>query len=90
MAVRPRTFRSAVNRFLRSAEWLSDDDAPAVTTLLQAARELDAAVKAGEGLPPALLAQFGLCYRSLLKQRPAGDGAAPHDEPDADLFAPPS
>lgn len=61
-----RPFSLAVTRFKRSARgWLTPADAPAVTALVEIARLLD------DGDPtPAMLAQFGLTYRSLLKREP--------------------
>lgn len=72
-----RPFTLAVNKFKRSAKgWLTDADAPAVASLTEMAKALDA----GE-LSPAMLGQFGLAYRNLLKRQPVDDG--PVDELEA-------
>ncbi|GAA4155950.1 hypothetical protein GCM10022286_05630 [Gryllotalpicola daejeonensis] len=67
-----RKFTTAVNRFKRSAKGrLSDADAPAVATLEVLASELDSG-----NLTPALIAQYGLTYRSLLKRVTADEPPA--------------
>jgi hypothetical protein len=63
-----RGFTEAVETFIKSAEWLSDDDLVAVISLKAMAEELDEATK----LNPPLVAQFGLTYRNLLKKKPTG------------------
>lgn len=69
-------FTTAVAAFKASANsWLSDDDAPAIAALEAAAAQLD------KEMTPALLAQYGLIYRSLLKRKP-GDTAEAGDELD--------
>lgn len=57
-------FSEAVDTFLRTADWLDDSHAPSVVALQAVARELDAEVTG------ALVAQFGLLHRSLLKAKP--------------------
>jgi hypothetical protein len=75
------TFKYAVRKFKKSAEdWLSDEDFPAVQALEAMAKELD--VK----MTPALLSQYGLAYRSLMKKKP-GTGAEDGDELD-DIIPP--
>lgn len=70
-----KSFTQTVEDFESASTWLSDEDQPAVTTLYALAEELD-----GDGpLVPALVAQFGLTYRSLLKRAPVGD--APEVDP---------
>lgn len=59
------TFRDAVKAFENDAAWLGAADLPALVTL----RKVAAALDDGD-LSPAMLAQFGLCYRSLLKRAP--------------------
>lgn len=76
---RPRTFKTATEAFLKSADWLGDDDLPAIITLQKIAAQLDEG-----GLQAALVAQYGVTYRSLLKQRPAGEGD--DDDPAAELI----
>lgn len=65
------TYRTAVRRFKRSAkDWLTDEDSPAVTALENIADELD-----GGNVSPALISQYGLAYRSLLKRKPVDTSA---------------
>lgn len=63
-----RGFSDAINKFIASAEWLEDEDAVAIISLVAMAAELDTADK----LNPPLVAQFGLTYRNLLKKKPVG------------------
>lgn len=63
-------FESAVERFEASAPWLGDPHAPALVTLRVLAETLDAG-----NLTPALVAQFGLTFRSLAKLAPPIDAA---------------
>lgn len=74
-----RGFTEAINKFITSADWLQDEDAVAVVSLLAMAAELDTADK----LNPPLVAQFGLTYRNLLKKKPVGDTEV---DPLADLL----
>lgn len=57
-------FTEAVKVFLAEADWLTASHAPAVAALKAVALELDREVTA------ALIAQFGVLHRSLLKERP--------------------
>lgn len=57
-------FAESVESFLAQAVWLNATHAPAVAALKAVARELDNEVTA------ALIAQFGVLHRSLLKERP--------------------
>lgn len=66
-----KSFTQTVEDFESASTWLSDEDQPAVTTLFALAEELD-----GGPLMPALVAQFGLTYRSLLKRAPVADTVA--------------
>lgn len=59
------TFTDALQEFVDAAPWLGALDAPALATLEAIAFELD-----GGDRTPALLAQWGLAYRSLLKRAP--------------------
>lgn len=63
------TYEASVQRFLTSATWLTDADAPAVTTLILLARHLDS-----QGFQAATVAQLGLTYRALLKRAPNAGG----------------
>lgn len=58
------TFSDSVDAFLHVADWLTDEHLPSVVALRGLARELDREVTA------ALIAQFGVLHRSLLKARP--------------------
>lgn len=64
------TFSQAVSRFLETATWLDDGHLPSVMALRALAVELDREVTA------ALVAQFGLLHRSLLKAKPVEAAAA--------------
>lgn len=71
----PRTHVGAVRAFLKSADaWLTDEDLPALTTLLALAKMMDT----GQATP-ALISQYGLTYRSLLKRKPPAAPEAPSD-----------
>lgn len=63
------TFTEAVEAFVEAADWLTDEDAPAVMAMKGAAAELDA-----NGVQASLIAAYGVHYRSLLKKRPADIG----------------
>lgn len=63
------TFAQAVARFLEVANWLDDSHLPAVIALRVMAEELD------REPTPALYAQFGLYYRSLVKAKPVEQAA---------------
>lgn len=58
------TFTDSVARFLEAATWLGPEHLPSVAALQGVARELDCEVTA------ALIAQFGVLHRSLLKAQP--------------------
>jgi hypothetical protein len=58
------TFSESIDMFLAKADWLGDDDLPAIVALKAMAAELD------QGINPPLVAQFGLTYRNLLKRKP--------------------
>lgn len=60
------TFTAATERFLEVADWLGDEDEPAVTSLKIMAAVMDKRFSA------ATMAQYGLVYRSLMKKRPDG------------------
>lgn len=64
----PRSFTAATEAFVNASPWLTDADQPALTTLYTLAGALD-----GGDLTPALVAQYGLAYRSLLKRAPMAD-----------------
>lgn len=58
-------FELAVESFLADATWLDASHAPSVVALRAVAKELDKEVTA------ALIAQFGVLHRSLLKEKPS-------------------
>jgi hypothetical protein len=69
------TFAESVSRFLETADWLDDSHGPSVMALKALALELDREVTA------ALVAQFGLLHRSLLKSKPSDDAPLnPYEE----------
>jgi hypothetical protein len=57
-------FVEAVQQFVENETWLNAAHAPSVVALQAVAVELDREVTA------ALIAQFGMLHRSLLKERP--------------------
>ncbi|MBD8466799.1 hypothetical protein IFU30_11020 [Plantibacter sp. CFBP 8798] len=71
------TFKGAVREFMKANPWLGPAHAPATITLRKLAAELDREVTA------ALVAQYGVTYRNLLKQAP---GAAPDVDEVGDLI----
>lgn len=58
-------FTESVEQFLADATWLDATHAPSVAALRAVAKELDFEVTA------ALIAQFGVLHRSLLKEKPS-------------------
>ena len=58
-------FVEAVKQFIENETWLNAAHAPSVVALQAVAEELDREVTA------ALIAQFGMLHRSLLKERPS-------------------
>jgi len=72
-----RSFKRSVEKFVKASSWLSAEHEPALVMLRAMAEELD-----GGNLTPAMLAQFGLAYRSLAKLAPvaAGEPADPLEE----------
>lgn len=70
-AKKAKTFTESVAQFETTSTWLSTEDQPALVTLYAIATELDRGP-----MVPALVAQFGLTYRNLLKRAPQTDEAA--------------
>lgn len=68
-------FTQAVEKFLGNAPYLSDEHLPSIVSLQAIAEELDSGK-----VTPAMLAQFGLTHRALLKANP--ETAAHDDEVD--------
>lgn len=75
----PATFDEAVSAFEDASPWLGPQHAPAVVALRAMAHQLD-----DGDMAPALLGQFGLCFRALAKERPT---EAPRDPLEAALSA---
>lgn len=59
-----KTFTEATDTFLLAADWLGDEDLPAVIALQHAAKSLDKDATA------AMLSQYRLIYNGLDKKRP--------------------
>jgi hypothetical protein len=70
-------FVEAVQQFIDNETWLTAAHAPSVVALRAVAIELDREVTA------ALIAQFGVLHRSLLKERP---GMQVEESPFAELL----
>lgn len=64
-------FTDAVDEFVSASPWLGAAEAPAVATLRSLARRLD-----GGDDSPALVGQFGLTHRALLKRAPVADSTS--------------
>lgn len=62
------SFTDATNAFIKASPWLGPAHMPAVATLRVLAETLDAG-----DLTPALVAQYGLTYRSLAKLAPTAE-----------------
>ena len=60
-------FTDAVDKFIEAADWLTDEDLPAVVGLQVAAEELDKLFSA------AALSQYRLLFNGLQKSRPASE-----------------
>ena len=58
-------FQDSINTFRQSATWLGDEHQPALVVLETLAEELDKG-----NVQAAMVAQFGLTYRALLKEAP--------------------
>lgn len=61
-----KSYTGAVNAFIEASPWLGDEDLPAIIALQSLAHELDTAP-----VQAAMVGQFGLTYRALLKRQPA-------------------
>lgn len=66
--MKPRTYCQSVEAFVKASPWLGPVHEPALMMLRSIAHSLDH----GESTP-ALIGQFGLAYRSLLKEAPKAD-----------------
>jgi hypothetical protein len=61
-----RGFRAAVDKFIATSDWLTEEDEVAIVTLQAVADELDSMPK----LHAPLVSAFGLTYRDLKKKKP--------------------
>ena len=61
-------FTSAVEAFEKASPWLGDADLPALVTLRVLAEELDKGT-----IQAALVSQFTLTYRALVKRAPVAE-----------------
>lgn len=61
------SFSQSVASFVDSSPWLGPEHSPALATLWALAESLDIEIV------PAVVAQFGLTYRSLAKLAPTSD-----------------
>lgn len=68
-----KTFEQALDAFIADAQWLGTEDLPALVSLRAIAKSLD-----GGDINAAMVAQWGLQYRALLKRSP-DSAAAPSD-----------
>lgn len=60
-----RSLVEATKKFVEASDWLGDEDLPAIVMLETIAEVVDR-----DGPQPALLSQYGLTHRSLLKRAP--------------------
>lgn len=67
---KPSTFTDATEQFIAAADWIGAEHAPAVISLRLIATQLDSELSTLRGLSAALVAQYNLTYRGLLKARP--------------------
>lgn len=74
MSQQKTPFMTSVRRFKRNSPWLGPEHAPALASLEAMAQQLDKGP-----LQAALMGQFGLVYRSLLKERPVETTQDPLD-----------
>lgn len=71
---KPKTFQKVIRDFIKDeADWLTPADEPALQTLRAAALDLDT-----NGVTAAMLGQYGLTYRNLMRKKPSNDD--PEDE----------
>lgn len=63
-----KVWSESVETFLEAATWLGEEDAPMVAALKAVAEKLDEEVQA------AMVNQFGVTYRTLMKKK-EGDGS---------------
>lgn len=61
------TFEEAVGAFFDGADWLTDNESPAMTALMKAAQSLDTKMSA------TMLAEFGKVFRYLRNLKPDED-----------------
>lgn len=73
------TFLSSTRKFVKSATWLGDAEAPAVEGMVAAAKALDSG-----GVNAALLGQYRALHKLLLNRSPDQG----HVDDDDDLLSP--
>lgn len=61
--MRNKTFVESIDVFVANADWLTDEDLPALVSLYRMAEELDTNITA------PLMSAFGLTYRNLQKKK---------------------
>lgn len=74
MSEQSTAFTDAVEEFVSSSPWLGAEHAPAVAALRAMATTLDKGP-----IQAALLGQYGLVYRDLVKQKPEEGSTDPLD-----------
>ena len=72
-------FEKAAQDFIDNSKWLTTEHQPGIVTMLVAARYLDKG-----GIQAAMLGQYNMAYRDLLKRAPVAD-KAPDDPLEAML-----
>lgn len=75
------TFEDAVQTFFDEADWLSDTELPAMTSLMKSAQALDT----GTRMSATLLAEYGKVYRYLRGLKPASPVEEEVDDLEAEL-----
>ena len=63
MNMKSSTFVESVDAFVESADWLTDEDMPAVVSLYKMAIALD------DEITGPIMSAFGLTYRNLAKKK---------------------
>ena len=71
------TYVEAVEAFLEKADWLGEEEEPAVTGLMKCAEQLDSEFQA------STFAQFTMTHRYLMKKKPV---TTSKEEEDDDLL----
>lgn len=66
-----RSLVEATRKFVEASDWLGDEEIPAIAVL-----EMIAEVVDRDGPQPAILGQYGVAYRDLLKRAPKAQSDA--------------